>query len=51
MTDEPVTKGERYAVIGIVGAISLYLLYLGDKTAGIGFAMNIVTYYLSRQGA
>jgi len=51
MTEEPVTIGERWAVIGIVGAISLYLLYLGETAAGIGFAMNIVTYYLSRQGA
>lgn len=50
MTEEQVTKGERFAVIGIVGAISLYLLYLGKVDAGIGFAMNIVTYFLSRKG-
>lgn len=50
MTEEPVTKGERYIVVGIVGAMSFYMLYLGKVEAGIAFAMNIVTYYLSRQG-
>lgn len=41
---------ERMAVIMIVGIISIYLVLNKEVTAGIGFAMNIITYYLSREG-
>lgn len=45
------TSWERYTILIIFGAITIYMGYMGNNEAMLGFATTLTTYFLSRQGA
>jgi len=45
------TSWERYTILIIFGALTIYMGYIGNNEAMTAFATTIAMYFLSRQGA